>query len=78
MRNRGQTSRCLPIFALLLACSDVGARGQTASAANQASSATPDYNVTTVKVNNTGNGSSRIDISDDILRAGTFCGEDRY
>jgi uncharacterized protein (TIGR03435 family) len=51
-----------------IACCPLGIAAQ-ATAANPAISAVPDYDVAAVNVNNTGSGSSHVDISDDILRA---------
>jgi uncharacterized protein (TIGR03435 family) len=50
---------CLPLW--------VGA--QATGAAIQGNSAGPDYDVATVKINNTGSGSIRLSITDDLLRA---------
>ena len=66
MRNNRQMIRCLLVFALLFACADSWAGAQ---AVTSSPSAGPDYDVNTVKVNNTGSGSSRLSITDDLLRA---------
>jgi hypothetical protein len=59
----------LLVFVLLMAWTGSRAGAQTASPANQATSAGPDYDVATVKGNNTGGGSGQINISDDVLQA---------
>ena len=65
MRTKGQMSRCLFVFIVLIACWCLPADAQ-ASAGN---SAGPEYDVATVKVNNTGSGSIRLSIRDDTLQA---------
>jgi uncharacterized protein (TIGR03435 family) len=59
--------RFLSILVLLIACGYSRASGQATPAA--ANSGGPEYDVATVKVNNTGSGSSRLSITDDLLRA---------
>ena len=61
--------RSLFVLALIVACCCVRTRAQTVSAASHVNAAGPDYDVATVKVNNTGSGSVHINISDDILQA---------
>ena len=57
--------RSLVLFALLVACCGLAAMTQTPAAAGHPN----DYDVATVKVNNTGSGSVHINISDNILQA---------
>ena len=67
-KNRLMVRRLL-VFVLLATCSRSWARAQTPAAATAANSTGPNYDVATVKVNNTGSGSSRLSIHDDMLRA---------
>lgn len=69
MRTSRQMTRCLLVFALLMSFCDQRIGAQKASAANQAKSAGPEFDVATVKVNNTGSGSIRLSIRDDVLQA---------
>lgn len=69
MRNNRQMVPRLLVFALLLACCGSSAGGQSAPAGSHANSAGPEFDVATVKVNNTASGSSRLSITDDLLRA---------
>jgi uncharacterized protein (TIGR03435 family) len=69
MRVAARTIRPQLAFVFLMACCGACASGQTASAGNHAISATPDYDVATVKANDSGSGSSRLSIRDDILQA---------
>ncbi len=69
MRNNRRMARRLLVFAVLIACYGSCTGAQTTPAANRANSAVPDYDVATVKVNNTGSGSIHLNISDDILQA---------
>lgn len=68
MRAAGRMIRFLLGFVFLMACCNLRASAQIASGANHATPAGPDYDVATVKVNNTGSSSSDIDISNGILR----------
>jgi bla regulator protein blaR1 len=61
--------RRLLVFALLLGCCNAWVGAHTTSAAKQAGSVGPEYDVATVKVNNTGSGSTWLSIRDDILLA---------
>jgi uncharacterized protein (TIGR03435 family) len=61
--------RRLLVFAVLIACCDLWAAAQTASAPIHADSAGPNYDVVTVKLNDTGSGSIRLSIRDDFLQA---------
>lgn len=69
MRKKRQVIRCLLVVALLVAFCDSRTGAQTTSATNQVKSEGPDYDVATVKVNNTGSGSIRLSIRDDVLQA---------
>lgn len=60
--------RFLSILVLLIACDCSGASAQ-ATAAPGGNSAGLDYDVATVKVNNTGSGSIKVSIRDDTLQA---------
>jgi uncharacterized protein (TIGR03435 family) len=61
--------RSVVVVLLAIACCGPAASTQASSAAGHASAAGPDYDVATVKVNNSGSGSIHINISDDILQA---------
>lgn len=69
MRNSRQMVRCLLIVVILFARPSPWISAQAKSSPSHAATASPDYDVATVKVNNTGSTSSHLDISDDILRA---------
>lgn len=69
MRNAARTVSCLLALASLAVCSDAWARVQAASSATNANSPAPEYDVATVKVNDTGSGSIRVSITDDLLQA---------
>jgi len=69
MRNTGLVSRYLSAFALPIACPASWAGAQTASAPGPANPSPPEYEVATVKVNNTASSSIRISIADDVLQA---------
>ena len=69
MRNNRRMARRLLVFAVLIACCASRTGAQTTPAASRANPAVPDYDVDTVKVNNTGSGSIHLNISDDILQA---------
>jgi bla regulator protein BlaR1 len=69
MRTKGQVIVRLLVFAVLVACLNCPAGAQAASAVDHANSVGPEYEVATVKVNNTGSGSIRLSIRDDILQA---------
>ena len=60
--------RSLFVLVLLVACCCVRIRAQTVSAASHVNAAGPNYDVATVKVNDTGSGSPHIDISGGILQ----------
>ena len=68
MHGAGRTIRSLAIFVLLVACTASRA-AQTVAEANHAISKSPDYDVATVKINDTGSSSSHLSISADTLRA---------
>lgn len=68
MRNYRRMARRLLVFAVLIASYGSCTGAQATSAASNASSAVPDYDVATVKVNNTGSGSIHLNISDDVLQ----------
>jgi uncharacterized protein (TIGR03435 family) len=69
MRNNRRMIRRLLVFVLLVACSRLWGGAQTPSAATVANSTGPNYDVATVKVNNTGSGSSRLSTRDGMLQA---------
>ena len=69
MRATVRMIRPLLAFVFLMVCPDSRAGVQTVSAASHANSTGPDYDVATVKVNNTGSGSIRLSIRDDTLQA---------
>jgi len=69
MRIKGQMIRGLLVSAVLVASLNSWAGTQTASAADHANSAGPEYDVATVKVNNTASGSMRLSIRDDTMMA---------
>lgn len=69
MRNDSQRIRCLLVVALLFAWCNSWAGAQVESPAKQLKSPAPDYDVATVKVNNTGSSSTHVSISDNILQA---------
>ena len=69
MRKAGRTAGCLVVVASLIAGSEACAGLQAASPATSATSPAPEYEVATVKVNNTGSGSIRVSITDDVLQA---------
>jgi bla regulator protein blaR1 len=69
MRNNRRMIRRLLVFVLLVACSRSWGGAQTPAAATVANSTGPNYDVATVKVNNTGSGSSRLSIHDGLLQA---------
>lgn len=60
--------RCLSILALLIACGYLRVSAQV-TPPPAANSSTPDYDVATVKVNNTASGSIHVSIRDDTLQA---------
>jgi len=69
MRNNGRMVWRLLVFAFLVACSFSWAGAQTPAETNAANSTGPNYDVSTVRVNNTGSSSSRLSIHDDLLQA---------
>jgi bla regulator protein blaR1 len=69
MRKAEQAASCLLALVSLVACSEAWAGVQAASAATNANSSAPEYEVATVKVNNTGSGSIRVSITSDLLQA---------
>ena len=69
MRNNGRMVWRLLVFVFLVACSRSWAGAQTPAETNAANSAGPNYDVSTVRVNNTGSSSSRLSIHDDLLQA---------
>ena len=69
MRDAGRGVYRLLVYVCLVAGTNAWAGVQATSAASQANSAAPEYGVATVKVNNTGSGSSRISITDAVLQA---------
>lgn len=69
MRNSRQMVPCLLVVVLLFGRPIPWINAQTTSAASHANSAGPDYDVATVKVNNTGSNSIRLSVTDDLLRA---------
>lgn len=68
MRNNRRMIRRLLVFAVVLACCDSWAIAQTAAAAHP-DPAGPNYDVVTVKLNDTGSGSIHLSIRDDLLQA---------
>src|SRR6201996_4914838 len=69
MRNNGRMVWRLLVFVFLVACSRSWAGAQAPAETNAANSAGPNYDVSTVRVNNTGSSSSRLSIHDDLLQA---------
>src|SRR5580698_7797638 len=69
MHDDARMARSLALFVLVAACCSLWSYAQTATAASHANASGPDYDVATVKVNDTGSGSVHINISDDILQA---------
>jgi uncharacterized protein (TIGR03435 family) len=69
MHDDARMIRCLLVLVLIVASCSSWARAQTPPAASHSNAAVQDYDVATVKVNNTGSGSVHIDISNDILQA---------
>lgn len=67
MRDNARMVRRRVVLVPVIVCCSSWAWAQT-PAPSRTNAAAPDYDVATVKVNNTGSGSSHIDISDDILR----------
>lgn len=70
MRNNEQMTRNMFVYALLFVCCCLSAGAQATSASTTPSAvAGPDFGVATVKVNDTGSGSTHISINDDLLQA---------
>lgn len=69
MAGAGWMMRSLFAVVVLATSCSLEAAAQSEPAASLANSAVPDYDVSTVKVNNTGSGSIRLSITDDLLRA---------
>lgn len=69
MRNSRQMLWCLLAGALLFGSCYSRSGAQTASALNHSNAAGPEFGVATVKVNDTGSHSTRLSITDDLLRA---------
>lgn len=69
MRENARIVRSVFVLVLIAACCGSRAGAQTPSAVGRSNPAGPDYDVATVKVNNTGSGSTHIHVSDDILQA---------
>ena len=68
MRDNRRRIRRLLVFAVLIACCDSWAVTQTTAAARPNSTG-PNYDVVTVKLNDTGSGSINLSIRDDLLQA---------
>jgi hypothetical protein len=69
MRNNRRMIRRLLVFVLLVACSRLWGGAQTPAAATVPNATGPNYDVATVKVDNTGSGSRRLSIRDGMLQA---------
>ena len=68
MRENARIVRSVFVLVLVAACCGSGAWAQTPSAASNPNPAGLDYDVAAIKINNTGSGSTHIDISGGILQ----------
>jgi bla regulator protein blaR1 len=68
MRENARIVRSVFVLVLVAACCGSGAWAQTPSAASHPNPAGLDYDVAAIKINNTGSGSTHIDISGGILQ----------